>query len=82
MNTSIHPTYFPEAKIVCACGNTFTAGSTKNEIRVEVCSNCHPFYTGKQRFVDTQRRLDRFQKIMEKKTALQGKRRSKKTAEA
>jgi large subunit ribosomal protein L31 len=53
MKSAIHPTYFVDAKIVCSCGNTFVSGSTKQEIRVEICSNCHPVYTGVKRFVDT-----------------------------
>lgn len=63
MKEGIHPTYYPEAKVVCACGNNFTVGSTKPEIRVEVCSNCHPFYTGEAKFVDTEGRVERFQRI-------------------
>lgn len=49
----LHPKYYPEAKVTCACGNTFTTGSTKPELRVEVCHKCHPFYTGEERFIDT-----------------------------
>jgi large subunit ribosomal protein L31 len=56
-----HPKYYPEAKVICACGNTFTVGSTVEEIHVELCSNCHPFYTGKQKLVDTARRVEKFQ---------------------
>ena len=52
MKTDIHPTYYPEAKVVCACGETWTVGSTKEEIRVDICSACHPFYTGEQRIVE------------------------------
>lgn len=63
MKQEIHPTYFPEAKVVCACGNTFTLGSTKEEIRVEICSNCHPYFTGKEKFVDTEGRVERFQRL-------------------
>lgn len=70
MKKDIHPTYFEEAKVTCACGNTFVTGSTQEEIHVEICSNCHPFYTGKQKFVDTQRRLDRFQRLIDKKSAM------------
>ena len=62
MKQEIHPTYYDEAKVVCACGNTFTTGSTKPEIRVEICSNCHPFYTGAAKFVDTEGRVERFQR--------------------
>lgn len=60
MKTDIHPTYYPEAKVVCACGNTWTTGSTVEMIRVDVCSQCHPFYTGEQRIVDTEGQVDRF----------------------
>lgn len=63
MKQDIHPTYFPESKVVCACGNTFTTGSTKEEIRVEICSNCHPYFTGKEKFVDTEGRVERFQRL-------------------
>lgn len=62
MKQAIHPQYFDDAKIVCACGNTFTVGATVPEIRVELCSKCHPFYTGEQRFVDSASRIDKFQK--------------------
>lgn len=65
MKKDIHPTYFTDAKVICACGNTFTVGSTVKEIHVEICSNCHPFYTGKEKLVDTAGRVDRFKKIRE-----------------
>jgi len=61
MKSDIHPKWYPNAKVICACGNTFTVGSTKEEIRVEVCSACHPFYTGQQKFVDTLGRVEKFQ---------------------
>jgi len=57
----IHPNYV-EARVVCACGNTFTTHSTKPELRTEVCSACHPFFTGEQRIVDTAGRVERFNK--------------------
>ena len=79
MKSDIHPTYFVDAKVICACGNTFTTGSTKQEIHVEICSNCHPFYTGKQKFIDTQRRVDRFQRLIEKKSTMAKKRIAHKT---
>ena len=60
MKTAIHPKWFPEAKVTCACGNTFTVGATMPEIQVEVCSNCHPFYTGQMKYVDTEGRVDAF----------------------
>lgn len=62
MKEGIHPEYH-EANVVCGgCGNTFVTGSTMPELRVAVCSNCHPFYTGKQKLVDTEGRVDRFKK--------------------
>src|SRR5256885_6140380 len=60
MKPDIHPKYFPNARVLCACGHTWTTGATQAEIRVDVCSNCHPFYTGEQRIVDTAGRVDRF----------------------
>ncbi len=60
MKVDIHPTYFPEAKITCACGNVFTMGSTKKEMSVEICSNCHPFYTGNDKSIDSAGRVERF----------------------
>ncbi|OGY47608.1 MAG: 50S ribosomal protein L31 [Candidatus Buchananbacteria bacterium RIFCSPHIGHO2_01_FULL_47_11b] len=53
--------YHTNAKVTCACGNTFTVGSTKAELNIEICSLCHPFYTGKQKLVDTARRIEKFQ---------------------
>ena len=61
MKEGIHPKY-EQTTISCNCGNVFTTGSTKKEIRVEICSKCHPFYTGKQKLVDTGGRVDRFNK--------------------
>ena len=60
MKADIHPKWFPQAKVTCACGNTFTIGATVPEIRVEVCSACHPFYTGQMKFVDTAGGVDGF----------------------
>jgi large subunit ribosomal protein L31 len=57
----IHPEYH-EARVTCACGNTFVTGGTKKEFRLEICSACHPFYTGKQKFVDSEGRVQRFQR--------------------
>ena len=65
MKKDIHPTYFPEARVTCACGETWTVGSTQEEIRVDICSACHPFYTGEQRIVDTEGQVDRFYKRLE-----------------
>ncbi len=56
----IHPKYYPEAKIKCGCGKIFTVGATKPEIDVEICSACHPFYTGEKRLIDTAGRVERF----------------------
>lgn len=61
MKANIHPQYFPQAQVVCACGNVFTIGSTKQQIHVELCYNCHPFYTGQQKFVDTVGKIEKFQ---------------------
>jgi len=65
MKTDIHPEYFTAA-IKCACGNVLEAGSTKKDIRVEICSRCHPFFTGKQKLVDSAGRIERFRKKYEK----------------
>ena len=62
MKKNTHPQYFPEAKVTCACGNSFTVGSTKEKIEVEICSACHPFYTGRQRLVDTTGKVERFRR--------------------
>lgn len=62
MKSDIHPKWYPEARVTCACGNTFVTGSTKEEIRIEVCSACHPFFTGQQKFVDTMGRVEKFQR--------------------
>lgn len=62
MKAGIHPTYFGEAQIVCSCGNTFTIGATKEQIRVEVCGACHPFFTGEQRIIDTEGRVERLRR--------------------
>ena len=62
VKSKIHPKWFADANVTCACGATFTTGSTLNKISVEVCSNCHPFYTGKQKMVDTAGRVDKFRK--------------------
>jgi large subunit ribosomal protein L31 len=60
MKAQIHPKWYPDAKVSCACGNTFTVGATVPEIKVEVCSNCHPFYTGQMKYVDTAGRVEAF----------------------
>jgi large subunit ribosomal protein L31 len=65
MKEGIHPEYYPDAQVICACGNTWTTGSTKKVIHTDVCSNCHPFYTGEQRIVDTEGQVDRFYKKLQ-----------------
>lgn len=60
MKKDIHPQYFPDAKVVCACGNEFKTGSTLASIRTEICSACHPFYTGKEKVIDTAGRVEKF----------------------
>lgn len=64
MKTGIHPKFYTDAKVYCSCGNVFTTGSTVPEIHVEICNKCHPFYTGEQRFVDIEGRIDKFKKKM------------------
>lgn len=64
MKAQIHPKYF-QTQVTCSCGNTFTVGSTVERIHTELCYNCHPFYTGQQKFVDTASRIEKFQKKME-----------------
>lgn len=65
MKEDIHPRYFPNAKVVCACGNTWHTGATVELIQTDVCSECHPFYTGEQRIVDTEGQVDRFYKRLQ-----------------
>jgi large subunit ribosomal protein L31 len=65
MKPDIHPTYYIDATVICACGNTWTTGSTMKEIRTDVCSKCHPFFTGEQRIVDTEGQVDRFYKKLQ-----------------
>ena len=67
MKQDIHPQFYPEAKVSCACGNSWTVGSTKPEIRTDVCSACHPFYTGEQRMVDSGGQVERFLKKLERR---------------
>jgi len=67
MKKDIHPEWFPEAVVVCQCGNTWNTGATVPEIRTEICSQCHPFYTGEQRIVDTEGRVDSFMKRLQRR---------------
>jgi large subunit ribosomal protein L31 len=78
MKDGIHPQYHPDAKFICACGHRFTAGSTKPEVHVEICSNCHPFYTGKQNLIDTAGTIDRFKRRTTKSAEIKSKRITKK----
>lgn len=78
MKKDIHPPYYPEAKVACACGNTLTTGSTKPELRVEICHKCHPFFTGQERFVDIEGRVEKFEK---KRKAAEIRAKKKKKAE-
>jgi len=67
MKKDIHPKYYPTTKVTCACGAKYTTGSTLEEIQVDICSACHPFYTGKQKLIDTARRVEKFQARTSKK---------------
>jgi large subunit ribosomal protein L31 len=69
MKANIHPAWYPEATVVCACGNTWKTGATVPEIRTDICSACHPFYTGEQRIVDTEGQVDRFLKRLQTRDA-------------
>jgi len=60
MKKDLHPTYFPQAHVVCSCGNSFTVGATKPELKVEICAKCHPFYTGEEKLIDTAGRVEKF----------------------
>lgn len=82
MKKEIHPPYYPEAAVKCVCGNTFKIGSTLKAIEVEVCSACHPFYTGKQKLVDTAGRVDRYKARMAKQAASAVLRKGKKVKKA
>jgi large subunit ribosomal protein L31 len=62
MKSEIHPEYYTEATVTCSCGYTFTTGATQPELRVEICSSCHPFFTGEQRIVDTEGRVERLRR--------------------
>ena len=66
MKPKIHPKYFPNARMICACGNAWNTGATVAELKVDICSACHPFYTGEQRMVDTAGQVDRFMKRLER----------------
>jgi len=69
MKKGIHPTYYPDAVVTCACGNTWTTGSTKKSLKTDVCYKCHPFFTGEQRIVDTAGQVERFMRRLERSAA-------------
>ena len=73
MKADIHPTYYENLKITCACGNVIIAGSTRKELKTELCSACHPFYTGKQKLIDTAGRVDKFLEKVKKMQAMKAK---------
>ena len=72
MRKGIHPEYYPEAKVICACGNSWITGATQEVVRTDVCSACHPFYTGEQRIVDTAGQVERFMRRLEKQVEISG----------
>jgi len=78
MKKDIHPKYHPKAQVKCACGNTFTMGSTKEFIEIEICSKCHPFYTGQEKIVDTMGRVQKFRERLAKKNQLKKKKKRRK----
>lgn len=81
MKKGIHPTYYPEAVVICACGNTWKTGSTRKEIRTEVCSKCHPFFTGQQqRILDMEGQVDRFYKRLQARQDFVETQKSRETA--
>ena len=82
MKKEIHPEYYTDAKVTCVCGNKFTTGSTLPEIKVEICSACHPFYTGKQKLVDSARRVEKFKAKVEAKDKVAEGRKGKKVKRA
>ena len=73
MKADTHPTYFPEAKVTCACGRTFTVGSTQEKLEVEICSNCHPYYTGTEKTLDAAGRVEKFKTRRSKATTTKSK---------
>lgn len=77
MKKDLHPQYFEKSKVTCSCGNSFEVGSTQEKIHVEVCSACHPFYTGTAKFIDTAGRVDKFQERIKKAQELKEKNKPK-----
>ena len=81
MKKGIHPTYYPDATVICACGNTWKTGSTKKEIHTEVCSKCHPFFTGQQqRLIDVEGQVDRFYKKLQARQDFVDQKKARETA--
>lgn len=76
VKTDTHPTYFPEAKVTCVCGRSFTVGSTEEKLEVEICSACHPFYTGNEKILDTAGRVEKFKARTSSAKAMKEKRAS------
>lgn len=79
MKAKIHPVYYTDATVVCGCGNTFTIGSTKDRITVEICSKCHPLYTGEQRFVDAKGQVEKFTSRMKMAASMPKKKKKERT---
>jgi large subunit ribosomal protein L31 len=73
MKKDIHPKYYPRAKVHCACGNVFEVGSTREYMEIEICSRCHPFYTGKEKIVDTLGRVEKFKERLKKREEIRKK---------
>lgn len=82
MKKEIHPTYHDNATVTCSCGNSFVTGSTMPEIKTELCSACHPFYTGKQKLIDTARRVEKFHAKMSAQESVAQDRKGKKVKRA
>lgn len=77
MKTTIHPTWYNDCQVTCSCGNTFVTGSTEPTLKVDICSKCHPFFTGEMRFVDEQGRVEKFQQKMAQAAKFQATRKAK-----
>lgn len=82
MKAGIHPTYYNQATVTCSCGNSFTTGSTLSSFHVEICGACHPFYTGQQKLVDTEGRVERFEKKQKQAVKTQKERQIKQETKA
>ncbi|MCS7178161.1 MAG: 50S ribosomal protein L31 [Anaerolineae bacterium] len=82
MKKDIHPKYYPQAQVICACGNTWTVGATVPVIRTDVCSRCHPFFTGEQRIVDTEGQVDRFRTRLQRREQMRAEAEARQKAAA